>query len=91
MKSIITFILFTISIACFAQAPKNDTISVQSNAIQLERLNKVQERLNADEKEFNDLLELIFGAKIEEVEWWVFKQGKFLFILKPKPNGKKTD
>jgi len=91
MKILITILSICVSTLAFSQVPKKDTILIQSNAIQLERLNKVQERLNADEKEFNDLLELIFGAKIEEVEWWVFKQGKFLFILKPKPNGKKTD
>ena len=91
MKILITILFICVSTLAFSQTPKKDTILIQSNAIQLERLNKVQERLNANQKEFNDLLELIFGVKIEEVEWWGFKQGKFLFILKPKVNGKKTD
>lgn len=71
---------------CHAQTKKettpSDTISVQANAIQLERLNAIQEKINSSQKEFGELLELIFGVKIEKVEWWGFKNGKFLFILK---------
>lgn len=96
MKQLISILIIALSVSAFAQAPKDasqkkDTLSVLPNAIQFDRIGKLQEKLNADQKEFGNMLELIFGVRIEEVEWWGFKQGKFLFTLKQKPNGKKTD
>lgn len=102
----LTILFISISVACLGQTKEitkanglsKDTLSTPANAIQLERLNAIQEKINANQKEFADLLELIFGVKIEEVEWWGFKGGKFLFTLKPKAtsltlggNAKKTN
>jgi len=87
MRKLLIIIFISISVMCLGQSPKKeskDTLSTPANAIQLERLNAIQEKINSSQKEFADLLELIFGVKIEEVEWWGFKQGKFQFILKPK-------
>jgi hypothetical protein len=83
MKIILTLTFILSSFICFGQ--KTDTLKAPTNAIQLEKLDALQRKINEDQKAFNDILELIFGARIEDVQWWGFDpKGQFKYILKPK-------
>lgn len=81
----ITF-LFCVSFA-FGQKmskPKYDSIVKEANPIQLQRLQETNEKITKEQKNFNEYLEFIFGVKMEDIESWEFKNGRFIARLKPK-------
>ncbi len=88
MKTILTLLfLFSISF-CFGQSQvKKDskaTQSVSPNLVQVEKLNKAYEDKARADLHVNDLVELIIGYKLDEVDSLRIDNGQFKFVLKPK-------
>ena len=79
MKTLLTLLLISICSMAFGQKD-----SIRANAIQLQRLSKLDSTIRANQNKFSETLELIFGVRIEEVESWNYENGMFKWKLKPK-------
>ncbi len=90
MKIIITITLLFTSAVCFGQTiisgdllPKGDTIPrIKANPIQIEKLSSEEKQIQEHQRKFSDILELISGYKIEEIQDWKFENGYFKFYIK---------
>lgn len=80
MKTIITLSLISICSLAFGQSED----SIRANKIQLKYLSKIDSTIQSNQRKMAEILELIFGAKIEELEYWRYENGMFKWKLKPK-------
>ena len=92
MKKSLTFLFFTfvVTIAmvskCNGQVKKDSkaTLLVTPNQVQVEKLNENSNEQQRTEVRRKDLIELIIGYKLEDVDSLRVENGQFKFVLRKK-------